>query len=759
MRSLYFAWTLAFCMLAVMLGAQAQDLPRLPSAQAESISTAGPSHQALLIGINEYQDPSVPDLSGSLTDIEAMSSVLIRRFGFSAGSVAILTDRYATRDGILRNFERLIDAAGPNTAVVVYFSGHGSAVKDMDGDEKDGWDDTLVPYDSGRGRVENRDITDDELNIFLSRLSRKTKKITLIIDAATGGATATRGFGQVKAAPADYRERRADDRMSYRGRGLEIDLRDVIIVSAGASGSLVVEGSFGDPEDPVTGGVFSYYLTRRLWESGADSRWQDVFEQISADMLTRGSPRPIFEGDIQELVFDSPSDTRRGYFMVNPRKRDVLVDGGMLHGLSTGSMLELFPPDTVDFTGSPVGTVRLSSVDVTTSIGEIVDGTVDGRARAVLSSVRYEKSKIRVRLDLSKASELAEELRERLEASDLIELVDGQYDLLVRESQGELHVEGPSATQWRSVINPDSHDAAVAAILKHVDRRAQWLSLLELANPSAVFRVGIDLQFEGKSIRGGRGPAWVRDGENYLIRVTNTHFEPVYPVILALSAYDQAQVLHPRQGAPGPLAPEESFEMELTAFLEPELVVAEDVIKVIVSTEPIGRVYLGLDAVRAVTPQDSFAQLLDYRTRGSLGETSVDPRTWATDSLQVRVARGWILWVDDNPENNQFVRKRFNDQGWPSVTARSTREALQLLETQRFDVVISDFSRPRDDLAGYRLLDELNGRDGSPPLIYYVGNYTTEQAEEAKKRGALGETNSAQEILKLMEQVRQGHQP
>ncbi len=760
MRSLCLIRVLACCMLFVMSGAQAQVLPISLLAQVdESGATAAPSHLALLIGINEYQDPSIPDLAGSLTDIEAMSSVLTGRFGFSAGNIAILTDREATREGILDGFEWLIAMAGPDTAVVVHFSGHGSAVKDMNGDEADGWDDTLVPHDSGRGRVENRDITDDELRVFLTRLSRKTEKITLILDAAFGGATATRGFGQVKAAPADYREQRAFDRKVYRDHRQDIDLQDVIIISAGTSGSLVAEGSFGDMDNPITGSVFSYYLTRRLWESGADARWRDVFEQLSADILARSSPHPVFEGDIDTLIFDSPSDVPKGYFMADSRTRDILVHGGVLHGLSNGSMLQLFPPGTVDFTGSPIATVRLSNVDVTTSIGKVVDGAIVGRAWAVLSSVRYEKSKIRVRLDLAKGSELAEELRGVLGASDLIELVDSQYDLLVRETQGELHVEGPSAAGWRSVINPDSRDKAVAEVLKYVDRRAQWLSLLQLSNPSAVFGVGIDLRTEGRSIYAGPGPAWVRDGERYTVRVTNTHTEPVYLVILGLSAYDQAQAIHPPRGASEPLAPEESFETELIAFLEPELLVVKDVIKVIVSTEPIGDVYLGPVAVRGATPKNSFAQLFDYRTRGSLGETSVDPRTWATGSVQVQVVRGWILWVDDNPDNNQFVREKFAGRGWPSVTAVSTREALKLLETQEFDVVISDFSRPKDDLAGYRFLDALRERDGSPPLIFYVGNYTTEQAEQAKRRGALGETNNVQEILDLIEQVRQGNRP
>src|SRR5690242_5232981 len=80
--------------------------------------------RALLIGINTYQ--AVPSLSGSLNDVAAMREVLITRWGFDARNVRTLTEREATRAGILAALQQLVREAGPSDVVYVHYSGHGS---------------------------------------------------------------------------------------------------------------------------------------------------------------------------------------------------------------------------------------------------------------------------------------------------------------------------------------------------------------------------------------------------------------------------------------------------------------------------------------------------------------------------------------------------------------------------------------------------------------------------------------------------------
>ena len=66
---------------------------------------------------------------------------------------------------------------------------------DREGDEPDGMDETIVPYDSGRDPFENRDITDDELYVRLLALVRVTPFVTAIFDCCHSGTILRDAFG------------------------------------------------------------------------------------------------------------------------------------------------------------------------------------------------------------------------------------------------------------------------------------------------------------------------------------------------------------------------------------------------------------------------------------------------------------------------------------------------------------------------------------------------------------------------------------
>src|SRR5207249_1910247 len=124
-----------------------------------------------------------------------------------AGNVTTLLNEQATRDGILAALDALTAAAGPGDVVVIHFSGHGSQIRDRERDEPDGWDETIVPSDSGRVPDPNRDITDDEIYLRLRALAgRQTANITLLFDCCNSG-TITRAAlgGHSRGLPPDDR--------------------------------------------------------------------------------------------------------------------------------------------------------------------------------------------------------------------------------------------------------------------------------------------------------------------------------------------------------------------------------------------------------------------------------------------------------------------------------------------------------------------------------------------------------------------------
>mgnify|MGYP001764312284 CR=1 FL=1 len=151
---------------------------------------------ALLVGINDY--PYIAKLKGAVNDVENMRQLLVERFGFpdDGEHMLVLTDEQAKRDAILHGLkEHLIAKATPDSVVVFHYSGHGSKIVDISGDEIDTWDETIVAYDSGRQDPHpNRDIIDDELLDLLNQLTEKTPNVTFIFDSCHSG-TVTRGSG------------------------------------------------------------------------------------------------------------------------------------------------------------------------------------------------------------------------------------------------------------------------------------------------------------------------------------------------------------------------------------------------------------------------------------------------------------------------------------------------------------------------------------------------------------------------------------
>ena len=107
----------------------------------------------LLIGIEKYPNFGPEwQLEGCANDVAVMRDALTTRFSFRDDEITVLLDKQATRAGILAAMEALVRSTGKDDEVVFFYSGHGSQQTDgEEADEADGMDETLVPYDGGRG--------------------------------------------------------------------------------------------------------------------------------------------------------------------------------------------------------------------------------------------------------------------------------------------------------------------------------------------------------------------------------------------------------------------------------------------------------------------------------------------------------------------------------------------------------------------------------------------------------------------------------
>lgn len=137
---------------------------------------------ALCIGINNYPGTQM-DLQGCVNDANDWAAALAAR-GFK---VAKLLDGQATKAAMVKAMNDLIGTAGKGDSLVITFSGHGTYQPDEDGDEADGLDEALCPYDL---QTNGAALVDDEIRaIFGAR--KAGVRLVLISDSCHSG-TVTR---------------------------------------------------------------------------------------------------------------------------------------------------------------------------------------------------------------------------------------------------------------------------------------------------------------------------------------------------------------------------------------------------------------------------------------------------------------------------------------------------------------------------------------------------------------------------------------
>jgi len=112
-------------------------------------STLTGNKKALFIGIN-YTGTKA-ELRGCINDVKNVSQLVCQRFGFQ--NCLYLTDeqqdssKKPTYNNIIEGMKWLVQGAKSGDSLFFHYSGHGGTAKDDDGDEVDGFDETILPLD------------------------------------------------------------------------------------------------------------------------------------------------------------------------------------------------------------------------------------------------------------------------------------------------------------------------------------------------------------------------------------------------------------------------------------------------------------------------------------------------------------------------------------------------------------------------------------------------------------------------------------
>ncbi|CAG8527003.1 2811_t:CDS:2 [Acaulospora morrowiae] len=138
--------------------------------------------KALLIGIN-YVGTEF-ELKGCFNDVYRIKKFLTEHYGFNESNIVTLMDdgrkdpdTIPTRENITRHIKKLMENPQKHD------SGHGGQLVDEDGDEEDGFDETILPLD---WKV-NGHIIDDELHKLLVDPLPSGVRLTVVFDSCHSG--------------------------------------------------------------------------------------------------------------------------------------------------------------------------------------------------------------------------------------------------------------------------------------------------------------------------------------------------------------------------------------------------------------------------------------------------------------------------------------------------------------------------------------------------------------------------------------------
>lgn len=595
-------------LLSLLCGVAFAETPAEKAAAAAK--PVGPHKLALLVGINNYERPGIglpwPNLSCD-TDLATLRHLLISRFGFAPADILTLTNAQATKAGIVKAFrEHLTAQAHPGDILLFHFSGHGQPVADDNGDELDGLDESLVPYDyisqSARDGAKTN-LRDDQVGELLSELRKKLQgpdgevkgNITVFLDSCHSG-TATRGQsprGRLRVRGRGWNTAIDGPKPAPRTRGAAGETsapaesasglfmaggaraQGYVVFSACESDQLAQETENEQGKDM---GAFTYFLTRSLARATPGTTYRDVFEKLNVEMTGAvENQNPQLEGDIDKALFADATLPVPAYFVVSGADSEgFTLPLGSLQGLTQGSRFAIFKAGSdVSQETNRLGEAEVVGVDTVSSRARLqpeyaarVKPEALQAARAVETSRNYGTTRLKVCLDASVGEDsptLTAQLA-KVTAVTSEGVTDANYDVRIRRDGNQWIVERSSGSVIVTLAVGGTPAALREALLG--EWRWRFLTRLQNDNPRSLVKmeirlVPVDVETDNTGrvtkVTGDRQPTAApdandhvfHDGDFVMLELRNPADADAYVTVLDLSADGTINPVFPHPDAPG----------------------------------------------------------------------------------------------------------------------------------------------------------------------------------------------------------------
>ena len=361
---------------AVLIGIDVYNTQNPPTAEDKTPIVKRPAARG------KWSAWSYEDLHGAVRDVDLMQSILSSdKLGFK--DIVVLRNKDATAGAILATLQRkLIDETTKGDIRVVFYSGHGSTVRNEASNERYKLDQTIVPADHYKGDVP--DIRDKELSRILWKAGKKGVKVIFIADSCHSGGL-SRGVWNERGMTRTARNAPPPDAKPYPVQiydpadkdpetGKEINPVDVGVVFLAAAQE--DEPAQENPDTPEgQHGAFTWALRKAL-EQGLDQP-ADLVVRRATSLLKADNfaQEPELKGnDLHSIsLFGLPasniSSTTAVVESVDSEGKVITVRGGRAIGIYEGSELK-----RILNSDGPVEIRVTASLDLARSEAQRIDG-------------------------------------------------------------------------------------------------------------------------------------------------------------------------------------------------------------------------------------------------------------------------------------------------------------------------------------------------------------------------------------------------
>ncbi len=553
--------------------------------------------RALLVGVTEFQDPRLKSraLRGPANDVELLRQVLTRPpLSVPPSNIRILRRSAEpalrpTHANIQREFARLAQISKKGDQVVVLLAGHGSqqpANADSSDEEPDGFDEIFLPEDIGTwdgkiGRVKNA-VVDDEIRVWVNNIRNTGAFVWLIVDACHSG-TMTRGLeverqipmSELIPAAAINASRQADSRANASPNilGLSDSAGDVAALYAAHMAETTPEKPLPTAGSPIHG-LFTYTIADILSQSSSPLTYRElalrVLERYRS--VPRYSPTPLFEGGgLDRQLLGQATWPERPQMLLADRTASGPwnLRAGSVHGLTVGSILEVFPPAGTSRADTRIGYVKVVGVQPTsatvlpTAYDSVAAPEPSRLAVASRARVRYYEFgdfQLKVAFHSGRPPTAIERALANLSASTnglagraeppradwLLRVID---DRVVLQSSEQAQANAANQFLIGDVTDPKIAEP-ISSALRRIGRARNLMRLAAASGSGLRLDLRV-VRYPNASSTAGRplfatpGDAAIRAGEFAEFRVRNASDRPVDVTVLYIDAAFGIQPLYP----------------------------------------------------------------------------------------------------------------------------------------------------------------------------------------------------------------------